>query len=170
MVTLTYRTADDWEAGQIRAYIKKTKERLGDRLISYAWVMELQKRGVPHYHVLFILKPYARIRKPDKSGDWSYGFSNVVTNVKSVFYIISYLKKSNEVTANYPKGGRIFAVWHTEKSFKEAIRRLSIPRWVIDLYSNREDFSLEDVKRKKEGWTYRNVKLHSGWKLVEFVT
>jgi hypothetical protein len=168
MVTLTYRKAEDWQPGQIRAYIKKTKERLGKRVISYAWVMELQKRGVPHYHVLWIVRPYTRIRMPDKNGDWDYGFSNVVTNVKSVYYIISYLKKANEVTAEYPKGGRIFAVWHCDKVFKESMRRFMFPAWLKEKLVDLPEDSNIQVKRKNGKWYIGNIPVSSGWKFIAF--
>lgn len=169
MVTLTYKTADQWQANHIRDYIKKTKERLGRGLISYAWVMELQKRGVPHYHILFVLQPYKRIRMPDKAGDWPYGASNVMVGVKTLYYIVSYLKKDCEVTKDYPKGGRVFSVWVSDKELKEQVRQIMIPTWIVDYIRDLVKYDLSMVKRKKDGWHIGEYRIFSGWKLLEII-
>jgi len=56
MVGLTYRRTDDYEAGHIREFMKEVKQRIGGGVLAWAWVCEMQRRGAPHYHVLFVLR------------------------------------------------------------------------------------------------------------------
>lgn len=125
-VTLTYREMNQFEPGQIRAYIKLIKERLKGKLVAYAWVCEVTKNRVPHYHVLFVVKRGTRIRKPDL-GDWQYGFSNIQKCYKGLYYIISYLKKSFD--GDLPKNARCFGVFSLGE-IKKYIRRDCLPMWL----------------------------------------
>jgi hypothetical protein len=131
-ITLTYRDNESHKKGDVRTYLHRLKKRLGDKLIAYAWVLEMQKRGVPHYHIMLIVKKGTRVSKPDK-GDWSGGHSNIQKAYKGIYYIISYLKKSIDLEIEYPKGYRIFAVYSSQKVVKYFIRRKSLPFWLMDL-------------------------------------
>jgi len=55
MVTLTYRDDVDWSPRQVSNYLKCVREwaRRKGIFIHYVWVLELTKRGRPHYHILF---------------------------------------------------------------------------------------------------------------------
>lgn len=126
MLGLTYRDWRDWKPNQIRDYIKKIRYRLGDRLRAYAWVAELQQRGAVHYHVLLIVKKGTFIPKPDESGMWAFGSSNICT-AKSVFYICSYVGKEYQKMGFFPKGLRMYSVWIAADFITE------IERWVFRL-------------------------------------
>lgn len=74
-------------------------ERKGVQVIGYGVVLELQARGVPHYHILLVVSRYIRLPKPDR-WMWSYGSSSISSlgsvNRLSVNYLVKYLQKPNQ--------------------------------------------------------------------------
>jgi hypothetical protein len=52
MITLTYAPEFGWKPNHIREFMLSLKKVLGNNLLAYAWVAELQKRGVIHYNKL----------------------------------------------------------------------------------------------------------------------
>lgn len=111
MVTLTYRDADAWEALQIRDFMTQLRLLLGEQLLAYAWVMEMQERGAPHYHILLYVERGTDIPKPDESL-WKYGSSKIET-AKTAFYIVKYTSQWHHKAyqkEGFPYGARMFAV------------------------------------------------------------
>jgi hypothetical protein len=110
MVTLTYRRVDGYDAGHIRTYINRVRGMLKDRLIAWAWVAELQKRGAVHYHLMMVVKKGTRIPMPDKHGHWEHGMSEV-QRARTPYYLLKYVGKEHQKDfARYPKGCRTYAV------------------------------------------------------------
>lgn len=110
MYTLTYGSAADWTPRHIGGCMRWLR-RQGVRL--YVWVVELQKRGAVHYHVLAILPNGQRWRKPTgKDGGWANGFTWVTPDVQRPLYIMKYLQKGqgHEGQHAFPKGLRLYAV------------------------------------------------------------
>ena len=70
MITLTYRGVVDWAPNDIRNYMLELRKVLKKGLLAYAWVLETQKRGAPHYHVMLYVRRGTYIPTPDKSGLW----------------------------------------------------------------------------------------------------
>lgn len=113
-VTLTYRPEVDWAPKHISRCLRALNEwarRRGDR-IPYCWVMELQKRGAPHYHLLLWLPPGCWLPKFDQRGWWPHGMSQIeCSNVKNaVAYIAKYVSKGPLASGQadlIPKGARI---------------------------------------------------------------
>ncbi len=128
MITLTYAGVGDWQANDIRDYMKALKRKLGDNLIACAWVSELQKRGAVHYHVMLVCKRGTRIPKPDESGMWKHGMSRIET-AKTVFYLCSYLKKTYQKEGEFPKGMRMYSVWIA----KWAVKKIALWRMRISV-------------------------------------
>jgi hypothetical protein len=111
MMTLTYRDVNGWHLYDIRDFMKALHQVLGSSLYGYAWVLEMQKRGVPHYHVILYVKRGTRIPKPDERL-WKHGLSKIET-VKSPFYICKYTsgkKQKQYQKEGFPSGARMFAV------------------------------------------------------------
>jgi len=108
MLTLTYRDADGWKPNDIRNFMLDLRKELGEGLLAYAWVLEVQKRGAPHYHVLLYVKRSTNIPKPDEKL-WKHGLSRIET-AKSAFYIAKYTGKAYQ-KHDLPSGARMFAVW-----------------------------------------------------------
>lgn len=137
MVTLTYKTADQWRAGHIREFMLWVKKNAGAHLRAYAWVAELQKRGAVHYHVILVLSRGYKLPKPDKAGGWRYGMSRV-EKARSFWYIAKYTSKGVHADDNqFPKGARIFATWACKEASDVASHygyRLSVyPKWLREI-------------------------------------
>ena len=122
MVDLTYSAENTYQAGDIREYLKVTKKRLGENLVAWAWVAELQRRGEVHYHVIFAFKRGTSFPMPDKGGGWRKGSSKVQT-ARTPFYIVKYVgKEYQKDLARYPKGCRLYAVTVRPKTARETLR------------------------------------------------
>jgi hypothetical protein len=67
MVTLTYRDDVHWTARQVTSYIKCVMSWARRRGLSihYVWVLELTKKGRPHYHVMWWLPRGVTMPKAD---------------------------------------------------------------------------------------------------------
>jgi len=129
MVGLTYRPGEEWNPNDIREFMSKVKRKLGEKLLGYAWVSELQERGAIHYHVLMYFKKGTRFPLPDKSGWWKHGSSSV-TSAKSPWYVLSYTKKAYQKNYEFfPSGARAFAVWIQDSLLSEKLRFVSLKNW-----------------------------------------
>jgi hypothetical protein len=109
MVRLSYAKIEDYQAGHIREYLKRCKERLGNKLLAWAWVAELQERGAVHYHVLVVVPKGTKFPMPDVSGMWKQGSSNVQTARAGAWYLVKYVgKEYQKDLSKYPKGCRLY--------------------------------------------------------------
>jgi len=139
MVTLTYDTDGvlglqaEWSPKHISVFLDRLKKRKGLDVLAYAWVVEMQSRGVPHYHIILLYKgvvPY-----PDKSGLWSYGLSNIKFKLRSSFYLVKYTgKKHQKDFSRLPSGARAYACSITDKSIALEFRALQLPEVIRDRY------------------------------------
>lgn len=117
-IGLTFRRLEDFNKGAIRGYLNRLVvwlKRKGVRRYFYAWVMEVQQRGVPHYHILLAYEGCLRIPFPDQSW-WSYGSSNLqVLGGRSLMrYLTKYFEKELENAKEYQVS------WD---AFKEVLRQ-----------------------------------------------
>jgi hypothetical protein len=129
MVGLTYRPGNDYAPNDIRDFMSTVKRKLGEKLLGYAWVAELQERGAVHYHVLLYVAKGTQIPHPDKAGWWRHG-STSITSAKSPYYVLSYTKKAYQKDYDkFPKGMRAFAVWVKEDLLSDQLRYKSLKVW-----------------------------------------
>lgn len=133
MVTLTLRTAEDYSENMIRPFMRKVRDYYGRNLQAYAWGTEMQKRGVPHYHVLLCFEKPVPMQKFDKNGWWSYGMTRWEI-ARSRWYLMKYTGKEYQ-KENLPSGARMYRVWISSSIGKNASQFLmyrlsSWPRWV----------------------------------------
>ena len=99
MSTLTYRPGVEWESRHISRYVQRCVEWLERRghSYAYAWVLEMQKRGAPHYHVLFWLPVGVMLPKPDcisgrqRTPLWPHGMTKI-ERARSPGYIVKYTR------------------------------------------------------------------------------
>lgn len=137
MVTLTYRDDVDWSPRQVSNYLKCVREwaRRKGIFIHYVWVLELTKRGRPHYHVLFWLPRGISMPKADKQGWWRHGMTNTVPARSPVGYLCKYTSKGIDFDSwgKLPRGGRLYG--HGGYTPKMRITRawLIAPSWVREL-------------------------------------
>jgi len=151
MVTLTYRRVQDYRPGHMNYYLKNLKQMLGDGLLAWAWVAELQERGAVHYHLVLVVFQGTNIPMPDVSHKasngrtykpmWSHGRSNMRT-AKTSFYLVTYTgKESQKDLSRYPKGCRMYAssIRALDGFYREVYRhRAGLPKEyeVLDKYGN----------------------------------
>lgn len=109
-VGLTYRDVKSYQPGQIKAYVKELKRRMGAGLLAFAWVAELQKRGAVHYHLMVLVRHGKRMPLPDKSGMWPFGSSSV--KLCDNPYALLYYEKEDyqRDIGKLPKGCRSYGV------------------------------------------------------------
>jgi len=167
MITLTYG-AGRWKADDISVYIRRLRKRLGARLLSYAWVAELQQRGAVHYHVIVICKRGSFIPKPDKSGMWAHGMSKIET-ARTVYYICKYTGKQHQKQGPFPKGLRMWAVWIAKDAIGELERfsfRLSaVPMWLREKVAQLIVHGQYHLPKRAEGggWMLAGELVRSPW-------
>jgi hypothetical protein len=115
---LTYAEINDWENGHIGKYIKTLKGSLGDHLIAWAWVLEIQERGAPHYHVL-VITDGVWPKFPDKSGHWKFGLSRT-DRAKIPWYLMKYTGKEHQKDfTRFPRGARAYGVGFRDEAARE---------------------------------------------------
>jgi len=145
MITLTYREGVEWQPQHMRQFMQHfLKSEKHIKMLGYAWVAELQKRGAVHFHVLLLVRHGSDIPLPDKIGWWPHGSSKIET-ARSHWYIVKYASKALFLGADgewkkYPKGIRIFAVW-VAPGILDSVQRWNFrlssqPGWIRDLLEN----------------------------------
>lgn len=145
MQTLTYAGDNrDWRPEHITGYINALRRwhtaRAGTSRVRYAWVAELQKRGVIHYHVIVWLngnltppRPDTPWRRTDKRGTvhheapmWPHGMSNRLRSTAPVAYLMKYASKTDaDNVGSFPHGARIHGAGGLDESGR------CIRRWVL---------------------------------------
>jgi len=144
-------------------------------LLAYAWVLEMQKRGAPHYHLLLYVKRGTRIPRPDDKL-WSHGSSRIET-ARSAYYIVTYTGKEYQ-KSNLPAGARMFAAQiyaDTVDSAEMLIFRMStVPAWLrAKLEQTQQDIGndLHWSSCAGGGWLIRETgeKLASPWLVISIV-
>ena len=136
LVTLTYKgTNANWRPEQISRYLDCLRnwhyKKTGSKKVRYAWVAELQERGVIHYHVVVWLPPGLAIPKPDKSGWWPHGMSNRKEATAPIAYLMKYVSKTDSKNiGSFPHGARIYGLGGLDKSGRDCKRWVLWPSYV----------------------------------------
>lgn len=131
-VTLTYQQELHYTTRDISEYIDRTRKWLKRRNVKafYQWVIELTKKGKPHYHVLWWVPKGTRLPKPDESGMWQKGLSRIEKAFKPVGYLVKYATKGDG--GEFPKGARLFGVGAQDEAVKLARHRFGLPMWLFE--------------------------------------
>jgi len=159
MITLTYRDLGTWSPNDITEFVKKLRNKLGQKLVTYAWVAELQKRGAIHYHMIVIVKKGTNIPKPDASGLWKHGTSTRET-AKTVYYLVTYLgKEKQKEFSEFPGGARCFGIGIFQDPVRKQFRFDRLSTWEKQFYINNPDWKKLKLERQKR-------KYEAGWRLV----
>lgn len=137
MVTLTYRDDVDWSPRQVSEYLKCVREwaRRKGIFMHYVWVLELTKRGRPHYHVLFWLPKGITMPMADKQGWWKHGMTRSEWAYSPIGYLCKYTSKGVDGLSwsKLPRGGRLHGSGgYTPKMRVTRAWRLA-PSWVREL-------------------------------------
>lgn len=71
------RTASEaWVTKAARAFATKVADTIGDH-VRISWVVELQRRGTPHVHMLLCVPPASDIRSAKIGRLWTHGIADV---------------------------------------------------------------------------------------------
>lgn len=125
-ITLTYALVDGWRGRHISDYLRELGRSVPFKL-RYVWVMELQKRGAPHYHVVLWVPTGEKIPMPDRSGQWQHGWSQVERARSPVSYVMKYASKGGDM--ELPRGARICGAGGLEIEGRVQVRWWLLPRY-----------------------------------------
>ena len=154
MVTLTYRPDVDWSPRQVSNYLKCVREwaRRKGIFIHYVWVLELTKRGRPHYHVLFWLPKGVSMPKADKQGWWKHGMTRSEWAYSPVGYLCKYTSKGIDFNSwgKLPRGGRMYGHGGYTPSMRITRAWRVAPAWVRELIDE-----MDGVRRVGCYWVNR---------------
>ncbi|HGW1746754.1 TPA: hypothetical protein ACNMTN_005541, partial [Klebsiella pneumoniae] len=104
--------------------------------VHYIWVMELTKKGVPHYHVMWWIPKGYCMPKADKQGWWKHGMTNSVWARKPVGYLCKYTSKGID-GASYgliPRNARLHGSGGLTPPMRVAKIWLCAPSWVREIF------------------------------------
>jgi len=131
-VTLTYRDAADWRPFHISTFVRACRRHVEARgaKFRYVWVAELQERGAIHYHLIIWLPEGVMLPKPDSSGWWAHGFSNIQrARGKGVGYLLKYVSKGS-VRLPFPIGARMYGFGGLSMDLRDEASWWGLPRYV----------------------------------------
>ena len=132
-VTLTYALVCGWQPCHVSEYLDRLRKWCARRSVDlhYEWVMELQERGAPHYHIVLWLPHGFKVPKPDDEGWWTHGYSNIKRATRPVGYLVKYVSKGNNSIYTMPRGARLFQTGG-HKCAALARHRACLPKWLRD--------------------------------------
>jgi len=137
MVTLTYRPDVEWSPRQVSGYLKCVREwaRRKGIFVHYVWVLELTKKGRPHYHVLFWLPKGVSMPKADKQGWWKHGMTKSEWARSPVGYLCKYTSKGLDYDSwcKLPRGGRLYGHGGYTPAMRLTRAWRVAPAWVREL-------------------------------------
>jgi hypothetical protein len=165
MLTLTYRGVHDWKPEHIRAaldHLRKWLKRSYGWSLRYLWVMELQKRGAPHYHVVvWVPRELAPADLHlDARGWWPHGMTNSVRAVAPVRYVMKYVSKFDSPDS-FPKGARCYGIGGLDVVGRSCRRWINWPRFV----QARADVNTPVHRVRGGGWLVAGARYASEWGL-----
>lgn len=153
MLTLTYREDVRWISLQVTELLKCLRQyayRCGFKA-RYVWVLELTKRGRPHYHVLVWLPKGRSLPKPDKQGWWKHGLTKIEWARNAIGYLAKYASKGDDYEMRtMPRGARLSGNGGLGKESRIELRWWKLPLWVREVWS-----SVCDVAKTKGGYVNR---------------
>lgn len=143
MVTLTYRDDVEWSSRHVSELLKRMRQWLQRRRVRsfrYVWVLELTKRGRPHYHLIVWLPKGISMPKPDKQGWWPHGMTKCEWARRPVGYLAKYASKGQILDENgkampMPDGARIYGVGGLTADQRDEKSWWLSPGWVRDHWS-----------------------------------
>lgn len=152
MLTLTYAAVDGWSPRHVTELVKNIRDYLRRRghAMRYVWVLELQKRGAPHYHLLLELPRGVTLPKPDKRGWWPHGYTKIEWARHPVGYMAKYASKGSGVH-QFPKGARISGVGGLSDSMRRERRWWLSPSYVREAFGDEGN----PFRRPGGGWIDR---------------
>ena len=113
MLSLSYAADDGWRPDHISDFMGNLRHwyrRQTGMQMPYVWVMEMQRRGVPHYHIMLWMPAELRLPFPDqgiRTPWWPHGTSNLKRDIQHRgAYLAKYIAKGKDM--GFPRGARTF--------------------------------------------------------------
>lgn len=130
MITATYRPGEERHARHITGLIKCYRAWAARKniQIAYVWVLELTKRGVPHYHLLIWIPRGFTPPLPDKQGWWKHGHTSAVWARHPIGYIAKYMSKGD--CGALPKSARVDGAGGLDGSQRALCSWMRAPGWL----------------------------------------
>ena len=161
-ITLTYRDGGDWQRRHISEFLDRLRKWLGarDATLMYAWVAELQKRGALHYHLIVWVPRRLRLPRPDASGWWPHGMSNIETARNPVGYMVKYATKTTPADLKrLKKGVRLHGNGGHSPLNRVALRETLAPWWLKQAHKEREIEAWIADEEAHTAWMARRVRV-----------
>ncbi len=138
-LTLTYRPGEDYDPCDVSKLLKSIRNWLLRRKqgFRYVWVLELTKKGVPHYHLMLWLPKGLSLPKPDKQGWWKKGYTKIEWARRPVGYMAKYSSKGTDYQG-LPKGARVHGCGGLEQDQRNERIWWLAPSWVREHWDNPE--------------------------------
>jgi hypothetical protein len=134
MVTLTYWGDGLWQGKHISDYLRRVRQHAAAEgyALRYQWVMELTKRGRPHYHILWWGPVGYQFPKADVAGHWRFGFTRTEAARKPVGYLVKYASKGGDSCelGAIPRGARLCGTGGCSGHERHATHRAGLPMWL----------------------------------------
>jgi hypothetical protein len=149
------------EVGDIRKFMQAMRQRLGIRLLAYAWVAEVHLDGTLHYHVCVVYKGY--LTMPDRAfwgkdaagrrvfynRMWKKGCTHTEFDVRSPYYMAAYTGKSYQKDyTKLPDGYHAWAVYISDEALKIDLQIESLTKIKREIF---ETCSADGLSRE-EAW------------------
>lgn len=176
MVTLTYRPGEVYGPRDVSQFVDHLRKWSGRRgfVLRGVWVLELQRRGAPHYHLVVWLPAGVCMPKPDKQGWWKKGSTRVEWARRPVGYLVKYSSKGLDGAEHLPKGARIWGAFGRDRDARDEIRWFRAPQWLRQLFEGGEGSCQGRVYRqcRKEGvwWRVGDGRYRGPWRLVNWTS
>lgn len=129
MVTLTYRPEVHWRRQHISECLAAWRTEFRGDTFRYVWVLELTKKGKPHYHVLIWIPRGRKLRKPDTSEAWPWGMTRVEWARNAVGYLVKYATKGTD-DCKFPRGARLYGMGGLTRKSRESVGWSVLPRYI----------------------------------------
>lgn len=166
-VGLTYRPGVEPSPRHISSFQTHVRNWLARRghCLADVWVVELQRRGVIHFHVLVFLPRGITLPKPDKRGWWPHGSTNIKWVRKPVGYLVKYATKAHSKGGEMPPGQRLWGYAGLVGTRRDQLRWWLAPQWLRGLVTP------GDVLRRVGRWwenRTNGIAYRSPYELLDF--
>jgi hypothetical protein len=135
LITLTYAPGVDWQPDHIAKllthYRNWFKRNAKGHPFLYVWTVELQQRGIPHYHIVVWLPRGVVPPLPDSQGWWPHGKTNAIYARSPVGYIAKYASKGENQSGHHlPPRCRLWGHGGLTMVERGEIAFATCPRWL----------------------------------------
>lgn len=173
MLSLSYAAADGWRPDHISDFMGALRHwyrRQTGMQMPYVWVMEMQSRGTPHYHIMLWMPAELRLPFPDqgiRTPWWPHGTSNLKRDIQHRgAYLAKYIAKGKDM--GFPRGARTFGSSQHEW-VRDSRRWASAPGYVRAMVPQDDRVSRTPRLHIPAGYRWQaNPNIGTEWYVPEF--